>query len=671
MARSDDPLILVDGFSELTGGVDTGRVPSLLKPNQLAFLVNGDLRGGFVKPRAGVTKVPIKFNSTIVQTRFKTGMWQVGAYYKPDAGPEALLCSIGGRQFRINVATDESVQEITITNQTKTTANFVPPAIGVNVTIDVTSTAGISPNATILVNGKNYTVQSIISTSQVAIKNVDDDGSVNPVPSGSDVIFYDPNPSQIDQAWGTQAERWWVLRDGPSIPFIYDGSTSRRANSNLPPGNGKEIGPGRMLTYGMGRIWGALNDARSFRAGDLVNGPSGTPLFHFRDSVLKETENSFLNGGGDFVTPTNSGGITAMRFVATLDSSLGQGPLQVLTPTQTFSVNTPLDRTTWATLENPIQTISLINYGGLSHYGSILVNGDLIYRAIDGIRSLVLARREFTAWGNTPISREMNRVTNLDDPKLLKYSSAVVFNNRLYMTASPQRTSHGVIHRGFVMLDFDLISSMGDKLPPVYDGIGVGLNILQLVKGEFNGVERMFAFTLNVDQEIELYEFTRNDRFDHQEMQTDIPISWFFETAAFQFQTSSYPQPRVLKKLMSMEMEVDNLVGPVEFKAYYRPDNYPCWILWKEWSDCAEYKSCELGLDACMEVKNLKPQFRPRMVLGSPEEECDEITDRPLTLGYQFQVRLEIKGYCEIRDLRLKAEPVKETAFGEMDTCDE
>jgi len=674
MPTTRDARPLVDGFSSLLGGVDSGRVPSLLQNNQLSFAVNCDLRGGFVKPRPGNKKVQLNFNSnTVVQTRFQTGMWQVGGYYKPDIGPEVLLCSIGGRQFRINVLQGNSVEEITISNRTTTTANFAPPIIGNNVVISVVSTVGLSPGAGILVNGKNYQVVNVLSATSVSIKNIDDDGSTNPVLAGSDVIYYDPNPSNIDQAWETQAEKWWVLRDGPSIPIIYDGATARRAYSNQPPNNGKEIGPGRMLTYGMGRIWGAQNDLRSFRAGDLVNGTSGTPANNFRDSVLKETENTFLNGGKDFVTPVNSGGISAMRFVATLDSSLGQGPLQVLTPTTTFSVNTPLDRTVWAALENPIQTISLINYGGLSHYGSILVNGDMIYRAIDGIRSLVLARREFTGWGNTPMSREMNRVIVKDNTDLLKYTNAVVFNNRLLMTASPQRTSHGVISKGWIILDFDLISSMGQKVPPVYDGLGIGLNILQIVKGSFAGVERCFAFTLNFNEEIELYEMTTSDKFDHQVDQTDIPISWFFETPAYGFGSASFPQRRILKRLNNLTLEIDNLVGTVNFKAYFRPDNYPCWILWKEWSDCATYKDCSLDpITGCQTVHNFKPQFRPRVDLGQPPDECDEITNRPLREGYQFQVRLEVQGYCEIRDLRLTAEERVERYYGTgVVGCDE
>lgn len=664
-----DPKRFVDGLSTVEGGTDTGKSPSLLLNNQLSYAVNVDIRGGFLKPRPGLRRVDLVYPDTIVEERQKSGRWQVAGYYKPDTGPETILASIGGRQFRFNVSTDNTVQEITISNQTTTTANFVPPAIDAAVTFPIASTAGIGVGSVILVNGKNYRVDIILGLN-ITATNIDDDGSVNPVPSGSVVVFYDPNPSNREQAWEVQAEKWWILRDGISVPFIYNGASSRRANSNSPVPQ-KEIGPGRMMAYGMGRIWGALTDDRSFRAGDLVFGSSGTAAEQKRDAVLHETENAFLNGGGDFTTPMSSGEIVAMRFVATLDSSLGQGPLQVLTPNTIFSVNSPLDRTVWAALENPIQTISLISYGGLSHYSSILVNGDMMYRGLDGIRSLILARREFATWGNTPISREMNRVIQKDDQSLLRFSSAVVFANRLMMTASPLRTSHGIIHRGWIVLDFDLLSSMGQKAAPVYAGIWIGLNILQILKGEFEKVERCYAFALNYEQEIELYEITKDDRFDHQtQYGPDVPISWIFETAAFRFQTSHFPETRVLKRLNNLELELAEVTGTVQFKAYWRPDNYPCWIPWKEWTICAEYKECDLDpITGCLTPRNYKPQFRPRIDLGQPPNTCDEITGRLLRDGYTFQIRMEISGYCEIRNLQVVAEERMETQFGKPVGC--
>lgn len=662
---------LIDGISTVEGGVDSGKAPSLLQTNQLAFGLNIDIRNGFIRPRAGYKKVNLTFNgNSVLEARQKSGRWQVAGYYKPDTGPELILASIGGRQFRFNVATDNSVQEITISYQTNTTVNFAPPAIGTNTTIDVASTAQASVGGGILINGKNYIVIAILSPTQLSVQNVDDDGSTNPVVAGATVVFYQPNPSNIEQAWEVQAEKWWILRDGPSVPFIYDGASSRRANYNTAV-TPKEIGPGRMMAYSYGRLWGANNDTFSYRGYDLVGATSGTPAENYRDAVLKDTENTFLNGGGalsvrNFGSPNSSGPITAMRFAATLDSSLGQGPLQVFTTNTVFSVNSPVDRTVWASMENPIQTVSQINNGGLSHYSTILVNGDILCRAVDGLRSMILARREFSGWGNTPISREMNRIFDVDDQSLLKFSSAVVFNNRLMVTASPLWTEHGVIHRGFVLLDFNLISSIGQKAPPVYEGINIGLNILQIVKGTFNDVERCFVFTLNHEQEIELYEITKADKFDHQETSEDLRIRWIFETASFKFNSDGFPREKVLKKLNDLRLNIADLTGEVHFKVWFRPDNYPCWIPWKEFDECGTYQDCSSTFDQCQEIKNYKPQFRPNLHLGQPPDAFDPITKRPLRHGYTFQIRVEVTGSCEIRGLEVAAEERNSPYYGEL-----
>ena len=46
---------IVDGFTSLEGGCDTGRVPTLLARNQTALAVNSSTRGGFIQQRPGFT----------------------------------------------------------------------------------------------------------------------------------------------------------------------------------------------------------------------------------------------------------------------------------------------------------------------------------------------------------------------------------------------------------------------------------------------------------------------------------------------------------------------------------------------------------------------------------------------------------------------------------------
>ena len=285
------------------------------------------------------------------------------------------------------------------------------------------------------------------------------------------------NSSIIPQVWMQQAENYLVVQDGQSRPIIFDGSSTRRAEDDEVP-----VGSGPMA-YGMLRLWVAMG--RNYVAGDVAGGPTG---------VLKFTENDYIAEGGEFSLPMSAGNITAMQFTATPNTALGQGELLIFTPDAVFSNTAPVDRDAWKNLVQPIQTITLINNGAQSQNSTALVNGDVFMRARDGIRSVIQAVRYFQQWGNTPMSNELNRVLPKDSPTLLKYVSAVEFDNRLLMTCQPVPLTNGCYFTGVASLDFEPITSMGEKLPPAYDGIWTGRQVYQLVKGRFAGVERCFAF---------------------------------------------------------------------------------------------------------------------------------------------------------------------------------
>lgn len=413
-------------------------------------------------------------------------------------------------------------------------------------------------------------------------------------------------------------------------------------NINAPYGNGNvipasatinelpELPVGRMGVYGLGRNWMSLADGTSYIGSDIVGGSSGSLAENFRDAVLNVTENDYLAGGGVFRLPSSGQQINAMRFPATLDSSLGQGPLQILTQNFVFSNNAPVERLAWQTMTNPIQTQSLIGGGSLSQDGTIAVNGDLFFRSLDGIRSLKLARQDFfTSYGNTPQSVEMNRVILADDKNLLAYGSAIVFDNRLLMTAAPVQANGGVYHTSLIALNLDPNSSLRKKDPPIYDGVWQGRNILRLVVGTFNGVERAFAFTYDTTTEtIGLCEIIPSESsviFDNDED----AIRSSYESPALFYNPDT--ATRELLRLDDGEIIVKDLVGDVRFDIYYRPDYDQNWHSWHSWS----------VTDA--------PNWQPRMGLGSPDyKQGDTETGRPYAVGYSFQVKVVITGSCRV-----------------------
>lgn len=557
------------GIRALTGGMNSGVDAALIRPDQVANAVNATTRGGFIRQRPGLAKLTMTLPEMVGNGRF-----QHAAYYKPDAGPEALILVASGRFFYI-----------------------VP-------------------------GWRSATVTEI-------------------------TIAGDANPNNRFAGWSAQGECFWVFQDAATKPFIFDGASARRAA----PG---EIQVGSVITAGMGRFWYALPNGLAFRATDLIRGSSGTPQYQYRDSMLKETENTFLNTAGNFSIPTASEPISAMRFVAQLDTVLGEGPLEVGTPNTIFNVNAPVDRLTWKDLQYPIQTESLIEYGPRSQLATVLVNSDMLYRSPDGIRSFIIARREFNGWGNTPQSLEMTNILSFDQPELVGYSSAVNFDNRVLMTVSPVYSDQGIYHRGLIALNFDGVSSMFTKTPPAYDGIWTGLKVFQCVKGKFQGSERAFVFVLGKQDTIELWEVTRTEHFDEPDTVTDTRIEWSFEMPKFDFSDAGRNRGEIRKQLEKGIASATHIVGQVDFELKQRPDSYPCFLPWYEWSVCAKYRDCDGSTPGCKTPHTYRPQYRPRMGIQKPPESCTSGGARTDTF-FAMQPRLEITGHAVIEKIRLVA----------------
>lgn len=408
-----------------------------------------------------------------------------------------------------------------------------------------------------------------------------------------------------------------------------------------------ELPAGRMATYGLGRNWICLTDGRSFIGGDIVGGPSGSAQFNYRDAVLKVTENTYLAGGGVFVVPGSVGNISFMQFAATLDSSLGQGALQVGTPAITFSCNAPVDRTTWQTLTNPILTQSLITNGGLGQYSTVQANGDLMFRAIDGIRSLVLARREFNTWGNVPQSTELNPILNADNRLLLPLTSAVIFDNRHLMTTKGIQANRGTYWTGLTALNFDPISSLRGKAPSIYDGLWTGLNVLQIIHGLFAGADRCFAFCLNTaTADIEIHEIMDSSDSTHLDNGTD-RIFWSIQSATL-FQGIKGKDQFDFVQLVDGELYAEEILNVVDFTVYWRPDYDQVWRLWHSWS---------VGTQG-------QTTYMPRMGFGEPDGKlCDSITGRSARNFYTCQLRVDVQGHCRIMGVKLKAVKSPDTKY--------
>lgn len=605
-----------DGQLSFERGVDTLRSPSRVPRNQSCLLINNQTRQDYIGPRPKWKQVPLRF------LKFDT---ETGRY-----------------------SVDNALQNTFETGFFQGFGAYNPDG-------------GVS-HLLFSVSGQIY--------------------KVDPLGNGvvQELAMDELNPTHRLQAWFTQAECFTVIQDGQSIPLIYDGATLRRSDTVGQGGSdadGKplmEVPVGTCMAYSQGRLWVTLCDGSSFVASDFVFGPTGTEQYGRRDAVLKFTENQYLAGGFPFSVPANMGPIRSMVPLANLDTSLGQGPMQVFTPKGCFSVQAPFDRAAWAALADPIKTVSLLDQGALTARGCVLVNGDVWYRSLDGIRSFKIARRNFSEWGNVGQSGEVITHLQNDNQNLLDRESGALFDNRLLNTCMPQWDSlHGVYHKGLVVLDFVPLTSLVNQETPRWDGLWTGLDIMQLLTVNSEGVDHCYAVVLAPADEqgvrrLQLWELTREKGPDESLVATR-RIQRVVESPRLDFSNRAEQ-----KLLEACELWLDKISGTVDFNLYWRPNEHACWYFWKSWQVCAKTQRCAgEAVNGCMPSLNLREQFRARVGALKPPEYTVAGTNQPARLGYMFQFRLEITGDCEVMAMRVAANRIVEPVFSvpPSPTCEE
>jgi hypothetical protein len=417
----------------------------------------------------------------------------------------------------------------------------------------------------------------------------------------------------------------------------------------------------RMGCYGMGRNWVSLPDGVSYVAGDMIGSSSGSPQYNYADAVLCVSQNYLLASGGTFKISGAGETITAMSFVAQLDASLGQGPLQIFTDETVFSNVAPVDMTTWSALTSPIQIEGLIGSGAISQDAVVQQNNDLIFRLSNGgIQSMLMASQNFNQWGNTPISKEVSRSIKNDDPNLLQYTSMVTFNNRMLMTCQfvpLSKSPRGVYGAAMVALNFDPISSLSGKAPSVWDGEWTGLNVLQLISGTFNGSKQCYALCLSPDlTQIELHQIQLDGAATLDNETPDgngQPVAWEIESPMLFVEPENASSPRLYKRLLNGDFSVRDITGDITYAVSYRSDQNPNWTRW--YGSTIKYAGAA------------DPGYRRRIPIGSPNPNVfDATNNQPMREGYNFQLKIEFVGSCVLTNFRAAADLIDEPEFGRV-----
>lgn len=466
------------------------------------------------------------------------------------------------------------------------------------------------------------------------------------------------NSSIIKQVYMQQTVESLVIQDGQSDPIIYNGSVAVRS---VPAEGG--VPRGKQMAYGNGRLWVAINE-KELVAGDIRTGAIGSELLF--------TETNYLSGGGKLFFPR---GITGLAFIATTGTS-DYGALLVFGADYCESIRADITfRDLWAQTPGFVTNV-LRHTGCASEWSLVEVNQDLYWRdSGGGLRSIRSALADESGPGNSPISREVSRLTDYDSPQLLPFCSCISFNNRLICTSSPRLNDRGgVTWRDLIPLDFAPISTMRGKTLPAYDGQWQGINFTHLFQGQFINKSRAFAISADDNGANSLWEIMPDGPGETVDVYSGCTDgSGVVELEAIQCVVEhgrrSFGDPSKRKRLERCDVYLSDMEGEVNLSVYWRSDNNQ---KWQRWDDepvqvCANDGDPEVPGETVHVWKNLLPQQRPQIKTYTIPSDIDEITRYSLATGFEFQIRLVWTGKTKIYKTVLHSTFLDDSPFAMRD----
>jgi len=656
MAIADSTLLL-EGQRDFSGGMDSSRAPNLISDNAVSRAVNVTFRGGTPITRPGFRQL-ILANADVEANggldSFVNGLFQ-GGYYYQDRRAEKNPCVfsvMSGFVIKIDLGTYE-VQRVypvveatniiagesyiikTVGTTTWTSYGASSNNIGEQFVSNSSSGAGTGTAYSInpmdiyadcyFVQAENYL---IIQDGSSAPRIWDGDnlwissfgpagstGKISQVPIGTVMAYgqgrlFVANTERTsgtagDLVYGGSTDQVTIASGaGVSGAATYEITTS--GNHGYSTGDYVTIS-GHSSSNGSNGTWQITKTSNTKFTIDIANPSSttaGTGGFVAKanagaaSDLLRFTETTYLNEGGSLQVPGFLGKITGMIFMPVQDSGAGVGDLLIFCETGVISLSVAVPRTEWKNTSG-FQRIALASVGSTGQESLTTANGDVFFRAFDGLRTYRNARAEFSSFGRVPMSAEMNSVLSYDTKSMLKNCSCIVFDNRFLFTATPKIDFTGIspttlskrpiTFSSIVALDFTTLASVGAQRASCYDGFWRGLDVTKLVAGVVDGKPRAFAFCVDyqVNATNTVWELTSDIYADEPVNATPIPITSILETRSFQLGS-----PSEVKKLIRADLWLGSLRGNTDFKIYWRPDEYACWREWHEFSRCATVENC-------------------------------------------------------------------------------
>ena len=297
-------------------------------------------------------------------------------------------------------------------------------------------------------------------------------------------------------------------------------------------------------------------------------------------------------------------------------------------------------------LDSQILRTVLIGEGNLSPYALCSLNGDMFFRATNGVNSYRNTRQEFqTQWNQAPISLDVRKWISADRRDLLQFNSQVAFDNYLISTCSPLVAAPNNpfagfhrFHRGMVVLDCEPESTSSRTGQPIWYGLWEGIRPTQLVEGKINDSHRCFAFSYDQDGFNRLYEIERDGISDVFEG-TNRKIFSFYDTADLSLVdgvTNAF-QP---KNLQGGIVELSEIREEVTASVAIRPESAACFVDLDQWT-----AGCDCPPADCFPFT--QPQWNRKFFAGF-DGKCIPGTSTVLKSLRHFQGRVSLTGAAKV-----------------------
>jgi hypothetical protein len=468
-----------------------------------------------------------------------------------------------------------------------------------------------------------------------------------------------------------QANLYVVIQDGAASPVIltdedntprlfdYDADASY-ANSDNPGYDegtdgsfgefrGSEMVPvGTIMHYAAGRLHVV---PRTIPTDGGDNAVSGKPYFvsgdiilpGFPEDVLRFSETMYLGTGGAHGIPIEMGFIYGFSTLRSAQTGTGVGDLYALGSNGVAAFAVSIARSQWATAD--IAQGLFVGSGTKSHRAVTSVNNNIMFRGIEGIRSIgYTASAQWSAGtlSNDPMSTEVSEY--MRDPAYLDYISSTHFDNYYLMTCSGIQDKY---FQGIVAMDLSPAVRLGTPTAPVaYTGLWTGDTFGQVTTARALNKTLGFIFA----EGPVLYFINDEDDFDTFEGET-VDIESRLITKSFAFESFV-----LRKKLQYVDLWISDVTRDTSITVYAKPTGYPYWMK-------LSTKTVMIGEGGSSQTRQAL-----RFNLDDDNNMCDPISHRPLYSSHEFQFAIEWTGSMQLDRAVFIAERLGEEP---LDVCPE